>query len=275
MSQHQSFLSGISKSVKQILLQNYYNFLAPSYVKLSRHDLQPRQFSDPVVVLVLGSNDLAPVDQALTVIQKLNVSLVITSGLGGHPTKRASIFTKTEAETYADLLVQNGYNGSIYVEKTSRSTGGNILNSHEWIQAQSLEAKHIVIIQTPAAQLRANLTFEHQWKSSWNSYESCPAHVPQIHQLSDVELDWEFAYTLREIASILLYMYHPPKYVADYPVPQSIIDSLIHLYCKYEHISFPKDHQSIDIASSITIAKFFRETIFDSLKNEFLATQLD
>ncbi len=123
------------------------------------------------VILAMGSNDLTTPRQAAALyhfISKTNPWIkVVASGLGGHTTVPKAPFSAPEAEKFRVEMTRLGVpKKSILVDPESRNSGANIQNSFRLLSETGRIPERIALIQTPAAQLRANLTFEKQWDDS-------------------------------------------------------------------------------------------------------------
>lgn len=162
-------------------------------------------------ILALGSNDLSTPHQAAELyhlISKTNPGItVIASGLGGHTTVPKAPFSVPEAEKYRVELMRLGVpKKSVLVDPESRNSGANIQNSFRLLSETGHIPERIALIQTPAAQLRANLTFEKQWgDNGWEYYISWPPVLPSIKRLSEDKVNYYLAYALREAATTYLY----------------------------------------------------------------------
>lgn len=209
-----------------------WSFLAPTrvvhrtdnldYLSGNRSPLVPT-FSKPAMaeikncdaILALGSNDLATPRHASRLYQMIRdnnpQAVIVASGQGGHTTVPKRVFNTTEAERYARELLADGVpHKSILIDPLSKNTGENIGNSYTLLSEYGLATKRIAIVQTPAAQLRADLAFEKQWlDQDWEYYISCPPSCPSIEELSDNDVEYHLAYALREVATTLYYMYGP------------------------------------------------------------------
>src|SRR3989338_83638 len=233
----------ISFTAARQALAALWLFLAPRYL-MKRADMGPSAVGLTIcdadirvtdAILLLGSNDLAPVKMAAGLYKKIvrdNPDVVIiASGKGGHLTVPGQPFTVTEAEVYADQLRQEGVPAeSIYLERESENTGANIKRSREIMFENDLKCRRIAIVQSPAAQLRANLVFERKWSNGWEYYISCPPQPPDIEAMPRDILIFHLGYALREIATTINYSYNP-KY--DYQTKKKIPRPIIHMMITY------------------------------------------
>lgn len=183
-------------------------------IPTSRHpDIREMENCD--VILALGSNDLSTPHCASSLYRLIRDNnpqvMIVASGKGGHTTVPEQVFNTTEAKRYEqELLADNVPRKNILTDPFSENTGQNIMNSYALLSRLGLAKKRIAIIQTPAAQLRANLAFEKQWlDQDWEYYVSYPPACPSVKELPDEAVDYHLAYALREIATTLYYMDGP------------------------------------------------------------------
>lgn len=162
-------------------------------------------------ILAMGSNDLTTPRRAADLYHLVSRTKpeikVVASGLGGHTTVTKAPFSVPEAEKYRIELMRLGVpKKSILVDPESRNSGANIQNSFRLLSETGRIPERIALIQTPAAQLRANLTFEKQWgDNGWEYYVSWPPVLPSIKELSKDKVNYYLAYALREAATTYLY----------------------------------------------------------------------
>lgn len=220
-----------------------WKFLAPKYLMRcgnieggrGRQQITESALRSAEVILLLGSNDLAPARLAAELYRTIsgnNPALkIVASGKGGHLTVPGQAFPVTEAEKYTDELKLLGVPAAaIITEKESANSGANMILSQQRLHDIGLMPKRAVIIQSPAAQLRANLVFEKKWLSDWEYYISFPPQKPDIQAMSKEDLGFHLAYALRELATTINYS-HNPKY--DYQAKITVPRSIIKLIAKY------------------------------------------
>ena len=122
-----------------------------------KHELEP---SD--VILVLGSNDLRVAAHAADLYLRGLAPWVVFSGNVGRLTE--GVFTKTEAEAFADVALAKGVPASaILLEPRSTNTGENIDMSRELLAAHGLDPQRLIVVQKPYMERRGYATFMKRW----------------------------------------------------------------------------------------------------------------
>ncbi len=190
-------------------------------------------------ILVLGSNDLNPIHQAadlFRLVSNHNPALRIVTcgrggqgGKGGHLCVPGPLIRTTEAQCYADGLFSAGVpESAILLDPESTNTGENIENAQMKLKEAGVSAKRVAIVQTPAAQLRANLVFEKKWKTGWEYYISYPPAHPPIDSMRTDKLGFHLAYFLRELATTLRY-----SYLTDFQTKRVPPVKLVNLLIRY------------------------------------------
>jgi len=232
---------GISLFNARAALRVFWQFLAPRHI-VHHADIASQtrgkiiteaDMIDCDAILLLGSNDLTPVQQTADLYSKIarvNPSIkIVACGKGGHLTVPGKLLVPTEAECYAEELIGLGIPAeAIIIEKDSTNTGQNIINAQKKLRSIGIYARRVVLVQTPAAQLRANLVFERQWASDWEYYISFPPALPNIRQLSLPSLIFYLAYALREAATTVNYSYNPAyDFQTREMPPPAIINTLL------------------------------------------------
>jgi len=264
------------------------NFLAPTY--LLRHADNPwlsnsidcvptpvihrpiqNDIKNAEVILILGSNDLDPPKLAAKLYQQIaphNPSVkLIASGKGGHLTVPGTAFTVAEAEKYKEELLALGVpEENVLTEPTSTNSGQNITFSGALLEQMDLHPTKIIIIQTPALQLRANLAFERQWKGNWDYYLSLPPKTADIKTLSLHDADFLLAAALRELMTLISYSGDPH---CNFVTKRAIPDPLINIALKYFALLNAGRQQITrdDFSRNIkVITQLFRDTFQDAEK---------
>ena len=122
-----------------------------------KHELEP---SD--VILVLGSNDLRVAAHAADLYLRGLAPWVVFSGNVGRLTE--GVFTKTEAEAFADVALAKGVPASaILLEPRSTNTGENIDMSRELLASHGLDPQRLIVVQKPYMERRGYATFMKRW----------------------------------------------------------------------------------------------------------------
>ena len=130
------------------------------YNCLNRERVLP-EFTD--LILVPGCRDLGVARQAAEIYQKLGNGLLVMSG--DHGTYTRAVFSKTEAEVFADAAVDVGVpREDIILEKLASNTGENIRFTHDLLQHMGQAAiRSVILVQKPFLERRTKATFEAQW----------------------------------------------------------------------------------------------------------------
>lgn len=228
-----------------------------------------RDIQSAQVVLILGSNDLAPPRHAALLFRQIvphnpDIKLV-ASGNGGHLTVPGSAFSVPEAEKYKEELLATGVPGkNILIEATSTNTGKNLTMSEKLLNEMGLQPRRIIVVQTPALQLRANLAFERQWQGEWDYYISSPPKPSAIDKMSLPKADFYLASVLRELLTLIKYSYDPEgRFQTKRAIPQELIGIAI----KYYNIFCPR--------SPVVPERFFEHIVRmeDLFRMNFRATE--
>jgi hypothetical protein len=272
---HSVFLANFKIEEKLVMLNKFWELLTPMYIKQKnskeyKFEIDDSGLLDLELVLLLGSNDLSPVKKTISLYEKNPRIKIITSGCGGHATVPFPMLTPTEADHYRNVLVDE-YKISaedIFIENNSRNTGENIKFSQKIIEDiyKKKYPKRIAIIQTPSAQLRANLTFEKQWSLDWDYYVSFPPTLPKTDNLSSAVIDFYLAYALREFVTLADYI-NKDKYVTKGYLSKDFDDlkeNILDLYCSF----FCMEKSKVSFDSRVV--EFFRNTIFGEMENDYI-----
>lgn len=105
------------------------------------------------------------------------------------------VFTKSEAEVFADIAVGLGVpRERIITETRSTNTGENIQFTHQLLQARGLHTGSLLLVQKPYMERRTYATFKKQWPdhhtkmlvtSPQVSYEQyCSEALPKEHVIN-------------------------------------------------------------------------------------------
>ena len=122
-----------------------------------KHELEP---SD--VILVLGSNDLRVAEHAADLYLRGLAPRLVFSGNVGRLTE--GVFTKTEAEAFAEVALAKGVPASaILLEPRSTNTGENIDMSRELLASHGLDPQRLIVVQKPYMERRGYATFMKRW----------------------------------------------------------------------------------------------------------------
>jgi uncharacterized SAM-binding protein YcdF (DUF218 family) len=121
---------------------------------------QPLRKAD--AIFVLGSHDIRVAEYAAELYLQGYAPLLILSGNGGKTTKE--YFTKTEAETFADIALERGVPAEhILLEKEATNTGENVIFTKKLLDEHNLHPQSFVLIQKPYMERRTYATFKKVW----------------------------------------------------------------------------------------------------------------
>ncbi|MFC1560122.1 YdcF family protein, partial [Candidatus Margulisiibacteriota bacterium] len=259
-------------------LSTLMEFLTPRYlvyreedrnIELSRagHEIKGDDINNALrkieVILLLGSNDPKPAEQAAELykqIVKYNPNIkIVASGKGGHPTVPGEAPLISEAEQYAKILRSLDVpEDAIIIESESTNSGENIIFSRRKLQKQNISAKRVAIVQTPAAQLRSNLVFEKKWSDDWEYYISYPP-LSDIEGTSQNDMAFKLAYALWEIAKTIDYSYNPKyDFQTQRKTPAEVVGIIIKHYNRYKDKKIDLSVENF-FAHTEALRKFFGE----------------
>jgi len=223
-------------------------FLAPRYLVLSRDINGAQYFTSRIlrqeevekadVLLLLGSNDTMASEKAADLFKMNNRLLIVTSGDGkkGHRTVPRPRCVNTEARIHMQRLLELGVpESNILVEEESNNSRANIVNSQTLLIDAGIPMRRVIIVQTPLAQLRANLIFAKAWseRSEWESMISYPPILELSADMPKDELDFYLLYALREITANMDRCYNRGCPEFGHQMKQSIPDDLVELVYRY------------------------------------------
>lgn len=131
------------------------------------------------LILTLGSNDTRVAEHAADLFLRGLAPRLLFSGNVGILTQGK--FTKTEAETFADIAIARGVpREAILLETRSTNTGENIQFSRALLAEHGLDPQTFIVVQKPYMERRAYATFMKQWPGkdilmaspplSWSDY---------------------------------------------------------------------------------------------------------
>jgi uncharacterized SAM-binding protein YcdF (DUF218 family) len=124
---------------------------------LMRHELRPCD-----LIMALGSNDTRVAEHAADLYLRGLAPKLLFSGNVGALTRGQ--FTKSEAETFADIALAKGVpREAILLEPNSTNTGENIRFSRHLLADHGLDPATFIVVQKPYMERRAYATFMQQW----------------------------------------------------------------------------------------------------------------
>ncbi|MDZ4287411.1 MAG: YdcF family protein [Prosthecobacter sp.] len=124
---------------------------------LLRHEPRPCD-----LILALGSNDTRVAEHAADLFLRGFAPKLLFSGNVGALTRGQ--FTKSEAETFADVAIAKGVpRAAILLEPRSTNTGENIQFSRALLAEQGIDPQSFIVVQKPYMERRAYATFMRNW----------------------------------------------------------------------------------------------------------------
>uniref|UniRef100_I2Q6I7 DUF218 domain-containing protein n=1 Tax=Desulfovibrio sp. U5L TaxID=596152 RepID=I2Q6I7_9BACT len=161
---------------------------------LWRFNTISKSINSPEVILLLGSNDINVAKFAVEISKKEKYAKIICSGGLAHTDDLlATHWEMTEAEKFADILVQEGIQSKrIVTEPMSKNTSENLIFSKKIITNLWPFAKKILLIHKPFMTLRAYLT----GKKVLRTYElgiihediSCAKYIDRYKDISIIDI---------------------------------------------------------------------------------------
>jgi uncharacterized SAM-binding protein YcdF (DUF218 family) len=83
---------------------------------------------------------------------------------GGYGKRTANLFTKPEAEVFADIALERGVpKDQIILEKESTNTGENVRFTYNLLKSMRLSPRRLTLVQSPYMERRTYATFRKQW----------------------------------------------------------------------------------------------------------------
>lgn len=111
-------------------------------------------------IFALGSNDTRVAERAAEIYKQGYAPWVIFAGGNG----KASIFSRPEAEVFADLAIIKGVpEEKVIKESQSANTGENILFVKRLLKEKGLDFNSFILVQKPYMERRTYATFRKQW----------------------------------------------------------------------------------------------------------------
>jgi len=126
---------------------------------LMHHELKPMD-----AVFALGTSDTNVPKRAAQLFLDGYGKFLIFAGNSGEAHGKKPVFTKPEAEVFADIAIEMGVpKEKIIVENKSTNTGENILFVKELLKEKSLNLQSVILVQKPSMERRTYATFRKQW----------------------------------------------------------------------------------------------------------------
>lgn len=113
-------------------------------------------------IFTLCSFDLRVAHRAVDLFKQGRGQYLIFSG--GYGKRTSKLFTKPEAEVFADVALKRGVpRERIILERESTNTGENVRFTYELLQTMGLRPRALILVQSPYMERRTYATFKKQW----------------------------------------------------------------------------------------------------------------
>ncbi|MEZ9525137.1 YdcF family protein [Enterovibrio norvegicus] len=174
-------------------------------------------------IFVLGSNDIRVAEQAAALYHQGLAPYVMISGGKGRFTEDA--FEKSEAETFAEILIDEGVPASaLILEKQATNTGENITLSYALMKEKGHNFQRLLLVQKPFMERRAFATFMKQWPEPVQSVLVTSQAVSLIdYPNEDLPFDMVVDAMIADFERIQSY---PSKgFQIEQDIPQAVLDA--------------------------------------------------
>ncbi len=175
-------------------------------------------------IFVLCSMDTRVANRAAELYRAGYGEYVIVSGGLGRLT--TGVFTKPEAEVFADILLAKGVpQDKIILERESSNTGENITFTYKLLQERGRHFNSLILVQKPYMERRTYATFKKQW----------PDRDTEI-QVTSPEIDYDNYFDEENTKELILnVMVGDLQRIKDYPrlgfqIEQDIPDNVWSAY---------------------------------------------
>ena len=140
--------------------------ITPEIISLAKKLWDYHRMGQPLskadCILALGTQDTRVAERAAELFHEAYAPLIVFSGGLGKIT--ASIWTKPEAERFAEIAISKGVPAdAILIENRSTNTGENILFTQQLLQEKQIEANSFIVVQKPYMERRSFATFKKHW----------------------------------------------------------------------------------------------------------------
>lgn len=127
------------------------------------HLHQPLERTD--IMLVLGSHDLRVPEYAAELYRDgLASQVIISGGIAHNDDLLKTGWEKTEAETFADVMIENGVpKDRVLLEVAAKNTGDNFAFSRKILESNGIDFASALVITKPYMERRAFATGTKQW----------------------------------------------------------------------------------------------------------------
>lgn len=182
-----------------------------------------QQPHDADCLLVLGSRDDRVARYAGELAQKYRYQYVLVSGGAVARNDVSKAWAEaTEAEHFAAVMKQTGYDKPILIENESQSTGENALKSYKVLQ-KLLTAKSplIELVTKPYMERRALATFEVQWPGKDATFSVTSPNLSFDSYINDVQ-PWGVVVNIM-VGDMQRIMEYPRLgYQSEQPIPNEV-----------------------------------------------------
>ena len=189
-------------------------------------------------LLVLGSRDERVAEYATQLATTYSYNhILITGGVAHHnDLLRTDWQESTEAEHFAAIMRQSGYNGSLLLETKAINTGQNALYSFELLKMQHISLESIVIVTKPYMERRARATFDAQWPDAECSFlVTSPTYKNLIAYCTDeLTVDETINIMVGDLQRIIEY----PRF--GYQSPQIVSEPVTKAFMHLKRVGFTK-----------------------------------
>lgn len=113
-------------------------------------------------IFTLCSFDLRVAHRAVDLFDRGKSRYLIFSG--GHGKHTAKLFSKPEAQVFADVALERGIpKEKIILETESTNTGENVRFTYDLLNSMGLSPRRLILVQSSYMERRTYATFKRQW----------------------------------------------------------------------------------------------------------------
>ncbi|MBV7296345.1 YdcF family protein [Enterovibrio paralichthyis] len=187
------------------------------------YQLMGHQLEAADCLFVLCSNDLRVAEYAAQLYKQGLAPYVMVSGGKGRFTED---FDQSEAETFADVLMDEGVPASaLLLETEATNTGENMTLSHAVMIQKGLHFSRFILVQKPFMERRAYATFLKQWPGEKESVICTSPPIDFIDYPNDsLPFDHVVEATLADFERVRDYP------ALGYQIPQAIPEHVLEAY---------------------------------------------
>ena len=180
---------------------------------------QPLERAD--CIIGLGNADVRTADWCAYLYHQGCAPWILFTGAHGRMTK--GLFTKTEAEVFAQRAMELGVPAdAILKEPSATNTGENIILAHRLLQRHTITPRSLILVTKPYMLRRAYATFMKQWPDKAKPKIMCSAVDMTFDEYCDED---------HPFADVVTIMVGDVQRIRDYPrrgfqIPQDIPDDV-------------------------------------------------